>query len=66
MAASSMNRYVCTVEYTTATGKHRSRYNTVIEAEIAGVALEAARRQCQRRRKPSHIISAIARLETRP
>lgn len=63
--AASMQRYVCTVEYTTATGKHRSYYSTVIEAENMGVALEAVRRQCQRRRNPLRIISATARLETK-
>ncbi len=63
-----MNRYICTVEYTTATGKHRSRYNTVIEAENTDIALETARRQCQRRRKPLRIGAVTARLvqDTKP
>ena len=66
--AAPMNRYVCTVDYTYKAGfvgLRRGRYNTVIEAENTGIAIETARRQCQRLRKPSRIISAIARLETR-
>ena len=66
-----MNRYVCTVDYNVKAGfagLRRSRYNTVIEAENTDIAIETARRQCQRRRKPQRIGAVTARLvqKTKP